>query len=132
MLFKKNMWRTDVFKKIFMLYSIAVTIAVIGFFAGKSTTEHRLMEQHRLELNAARERAAVLADTLEDIRTEAGSIGASLDRQRTSVSELRALIAEIRTRYEKMEELLDSSWDNYSDAWNIDSCIDISNGEQVE
>lgn len=126
------MRRTDVFKKIVMFYSIIVITAIIGFFGGKITTENRLMEQHRLELNAARERAAVLTDTLEMARTEVGEIGASLDRQRTSVSELRALIAEIRTRYEKMEELLDSSWDNYSDAWNIDSCVDISNGEQVE
>lgn len=120
------------FKKIVMFYSVAVTTVIIGFFAGKTTTEHRLMEQHRLELDAARERAAVLSDTLEDIRTEVGEIGASLSRQRTSVAELRSLITEVRTRYEKMEELLDSSWDNYSDAWNIDSCVGISNGEQVE
>lgn len=120
------------FKKIFMFYSIAVTISVISFFAGKITTENRLMEQHRLELDAARERAAVLSDTITRAREEVGAIGESLSRQRTSVAELRTLITEIRTRYEKMEELLDSSWDNYSDAWNIDSCIDISNGEQVE
>ena len=120
------------FKKVFMLYSIAVTIAVISFFAGKITTENRLMEQHRLELDAARERADVLSDTITRAREEVGAIGESLSRQRTSVSELRALITEVRTRYEKMEELLDSSWDNYSDAWNIDSCVDISNGEQVE
>ena len=120
------------FKKIAIFYSIIITTAIISFFAGKITTEQRLMEQHRLELDTARERAAVLTDTLKDIRTEAGAIGASLDKQRTSVAELRELISEIRTRYEKMEELLDSSWDNYSDAWNIDSCVDISNGEQVE
>lgn len=120
------------FKKIVMFYSVAVTAIIIGFFAGKITTENRLVEQHRQQLDAARERAAVLTDTLEDIRTEVGEIGASLGRQRTSVAELRELISEVRTRYEKMEELLDSSWDNYSDAWNIDSCVGISNGEQVE
>lgn len=115
-----------------MLYSIAVTIAVISFFAGKITTERRLMEQHRLELDAARERAATLTDTITRAREEVGAIGESLSRQRNSVAELRALITEVRTRYEKMEELLDSSWDNCSDDWNIDSCVDISNGEQVE
>ena len=120
------------FKKIAIFYSVIVTAAIIGFYAGKTTTEQRLVEQHRLELNAARERAAVLTDTLEDIRTEAGAIGASFDKQRTSVAELRELIGEVRARYEKMEELLDSSWDNYSDTWNIDSCIDSCNGEQVE
>lgn len=119
------------FKKIFMLYSIAVTIAVIGFFGGKITTENRLVEQHRQQLELARERTAVLADTLERARTEVGEIGASLDRQRTSVSELRALIAEVRTRYEKMEELLDSSWDNYSDAWNIDSGADSADEGEI-
>ena len=119
-------------KKIVMFYSVAVTAAVIGFFGGKITTESRLMEQHRLELDAARERAAVLSDTLEGIRTEAGAIGASLSRQRTSVSELRALIAEVRTRYEKMENLLNSSWDNDSNVRGSDSCTSSSTGEQVE
>lgn len=117
------------FKKIVIFYSIIVTAAIIGFFAGKITTEQRLVEQHRLELNAARERAAVLTDTLEDIRTEAGAIGASLDRQRTSVAELRELIGEVRTRYEKMENLLNSSWDNYSDVRGSYSGTDNSNGE---
>ena len=117
------------FKKIVIFYSIIVTAAIIGFFAGKITTEQRLVEQHRLELNAARERAAVLTDTLEDIRTEAGAIGASLDRQRTSVSELRELIGEVRTRYEKMEELINNSWDNYSDVRGSYSGTDNSNGE---
>lgn len=120
------------FKKIFMLYSIAVTIAVISFFAGKITTESRLMEQHRFELDAARERAAVLSYTITRAAETNRELGESLSRQRTSVAELRELISEVRTRYEKMEELLDSSWDNYSDAWSIDSCVDISNGEQVE
>lgn len=119
------------FKKIAMFYSVAVTAAVIGFFGGKITAESRLVEQHRQQLELARERTAVLADTLERARTEVGEIGASLDRQRTSVSELRALIAEVRARYEKMEELLDSSWDNYSDAWNIDGGTDSTDEDEV-
>lgn len=119
-------------KKIFMFYSIAVTIAVISFFAGKITTENRLMEQHRLELNAARERAAVLTDTITRAAETNRELGESLSRQRTSVSELRALIAEVRTRYEKMEELLNSSWDNYSDLRSGDICTNSNTGEQVE
>lgn len=120
------------FKKIFMLYSIAVTIAVISFFAGKITTENRLMEQNGRMLELARERAAVLTDTITRAAETNRELGESLSRQRTSVTELRKLISEIRTKYEKMEELLNSSWDNYSDAWNIDSCVGISNGEKVE
>lgn len=120
------------FKKIAIFYSIAVTIAVISFFGGKITTENRLVEQYRLELDAARERAATLSDTIARAAETNRELGESLSRQRTSVAELRELISEVRTRYEKMEELLDSSWDNYSDAWNIDSCVDISTDEQVE
>ena len=117
------------FKKIAMFYSIAVTIAVISFFAGKVTTEQRLMEQHRLELNAARERAAVLSDTLTRAREEVGEIGASLNRQRTSVSELRELIGEVRARFEKMENLLNGVEWNDSDTWNIDSGTTTTNEE---
>lgn len=117
------------FKKIAIFYSVIVTAAIIGFFAGKITTEQRLVEQHRLELDAARERAAVLSDTITRARTEVESIGESLDRQRTSVADLKQLIGEVRTRYEKMEELLNSSWDNYSDVRSSYSGTDISNGE---
>ena len=119
-------------KKIVMFYSIAVTIAVIGFFAGKITTENRLMEQHRLELDAARERAAVLSDTIARAAETNRELGESLSRQRTSVSELRALIAEVRTRYEKMENLLNSSWDNDSNIRSSGGCTSSSTGEQVE
>lgn len=118
-------------KKIAMFYSVAVTIAVISFFAGKITTENRLVEQHRLELDAARERANVLTDTLERARTEVGEIGASLDRQRTSVSELRELIGEVRARYEKMEELLSCVGRGDSDAGDIDGGADNACGGEI-
>ena len=120
------------FKKIIVYVAAIFILCNISFFTGSLSTKQRLMEQHRLELNAARERAAVLTDTLEDIRTEVGEIGASLDRQRTSVADLRELIGEVRTRYEKMEELLNSSWGNYSDIRSSDICTNSSIGEKVE
>ena len=119
------------FKKIAMFYSVAVTAAVIGFFGGKITTESRLVEQHRQQLELARQRTAFLTDTIEDIRTEAGAIGASLSRQRASVAELRELIGEVRTRYEKMEELLSSAGRDDSGAWNIDSGADSVDEDKV-
>lgn len=117
-------------KKIIVYISVCIILISAGFFAGKITTENRLVEQHRQQLELARERAAVLTDTLERARTEVGEIGASLDRQRTSVSELRALIGEVRRRYEKMENLLNSSWDNNSDIDSDNGCIDFSDGGQ--
>lgn len=92
----------------------------------------RLVEQHRMELELSRERAAVLTDTLTRAREEVGAIGESLSRQRTSVSELRVLIREVKEGYTKMEELLNSSWDDDSGARNIDICTNSSTGEQVE
>lgn len=87
------------------------------------------MEQHRVELELSRERAAVLTDTLTRARKEAGAIGESLSRQRTGVAELRDLLTEVKTRYKKMEELLDCSWDNNSDICSCNSCTNNSNGE---
>ena len=119
------------FKKIAIMYSIVVTAAIIGFFGGKITTENRLVEQHRLELDAARERAAVLTDTLEDVRAEAGAIGASLGRQRNNVAELRELIGEVRTRYEKMEELLSGTGRGVGDSGRIDGSAGNTIGDEI-
>lgn len=119
-------------KKIVVCVAVCIILISTGFFTGSVTTRYRLMEQHRLELELSRERAAVLTDTLSRAREEAGAIGESLSRQRTSVSELRALISEIRTRYEKMEDLLNSAGLNDCDILHSNSCINSSNGEQVE
>ena len=89
----------------------------------------RLVEQHRQQLELARQRADVLTDTLKDIRVEAWAIGASLDRQRTSVSELRSLFREVKERYTKMEDLLSSIGDNDCDSGNINSSINNSGGD---
>lgn len=69
----------------------------------------RLVAEHRQQLELSRARADVLTDTLTRAREEVGAIGESLSRQRTSVSELRELIREVRERYTKMENLLNSS-----------------------
>lgn len=105
---------------------ICILLLLSGVFFGTTyyyrSKYDRLVEQHRLELNTARERAAVLTDTLTRAREEVGAIGESLSRQRTSVSELRELIREIRTRYGKMEKLLSLSGNNNSDVGNNDNC----------
>lgn len=117
------------FKKIIVYVAVCIILISAGFFAGSITTKHQLVEQHRMELELARERADALTDTLTRAREEVGAIGESLSRQRTSVSELRELIGEVRRRYEKMENLLNSPWDNNSDIRDNNSCIDFSNGE---
>ena len=109
------------FEKVIVYIAATILIISASFFAGSITTKQRLMEQHRMELELSRERAAVLTDTLTRAREEAGAIGESLSRQRTSITELRDLIREIKTRYEKMEDLLNSVGNNDCYTGNINN-----------
>lgn len=117
-------------KKIIVYIAVCIILISAGFFTGSITAKHRLMEQHRLELELARERAATLTDAISRAREEVGAIGESLSRQRASTAELRELIGEIRTRYEKMENLLNSVGYDYSDIYSSNSRVDCSNGKQ--
>ena len=81
----------------------------------------RLVEQNRVELELARERSAVLTDTITRAREESSNIRESLSRQRTSVSELRNLIGEVRKHYEAMENIFNSSGLSDSGTWDNDS-----------
>ena len=91
----------------------------------------RLVEQNRMELAIARNTAAVLSDTINRAREEVGAIGESLSRQRNSVAELRELFTEVRTRYEKMENLLNSTGLNNFDVRADDSGTDTTDEEQI-
>lgn len=116
-------------KKVVMYIAVAIILISSSFFAGSITTKHRLMEQHRMELELARQRADVLTDTITRAREEAGAIGESLGKQRTSIAELRELIGEVKTRYDKMENLLNSVGSNNCDIWSSVGGINSSNGE---
>lgn len=116
-------------KKYLMFAVIGIILIIASFFTGAATTKHRLVEQHRVELELARQRADALTDTITRAREEVGAIGESLSRQRTSTAQLRELISEVRTRYEKMESLLNSTGRSFSDTNNNDSCVDYGSGE---
>ena len=112
------------FKKVYLCIFIALVIALLctGITARYYKDKYdRLVEQHRVELELARNTTNILSDTISRAREEVGAIGESLGKQRTSVSELRELIREVKTRYEKMEELLNSVG---SDDSNIRSSSD--------
>lgn len=116
-------------KKIVMYMAAVIILATISFFTGAITTKHRLMEQHRVELELARARSAVLSGTIESIREEISGFGESLSRQRTNTAQLRELIKEARARYEKMEKLLNDSGNYNNNSWNFDNNSNIINGE---
>ena len=116
-------------KKIIMYMAAVIILATISFFTGAITTKHRLMEQHRVELELARARSAVLSGTIESIREEISGFGESLSRQRNTTDQLRELLKEARTRYEKMEKLLNDSGNYNNSSWDFDSIPNSSNGE---
>lgn len=116
-------------KKIIMYMAAVIILATISFFAGSITTKHRLVEQHRMELELARARSAVLSGTIESIREEISGFGESLSRQRNNTDQLRNFLKEARTRYEKMEKLLNDSGNYNNNFGDFDSSTNISNGE---
>lgn len=116
-------------KKIVVYMAVIIILATISFFTGAITTKHRLMEQHRVELELARARSAVLSGTIESIREEISGFGESLSRQRNTTAQLRDLLTEVRTRYEKMEKLLNDSGNYNNNSGDFDSSTNISNGE---
>ena len=116
-------------KKIIMYMAAVIILATISFFTGAITTKHRLMEQHRVELELARARSAVLSGTIESIREEISGFGESLSRQRNTTDQLRELLKEARTRYEKMEKLLNDSGNYNNNVRTFDSIPNSSNGE---
>lgn len=117
------------YKKIIVYMAVIIILATISFFAGSITTKHRLVEQYRTELELARARSAVLSGTIESIREEVGAIGENLSRQRNNTNQLRELIKEVRTRYEKMEKLLNDSGNYNNNPGDFNSSTNTSNGE---
>ena len=112
---------------------ICVLLLFAGIFFGTTcyyrSKYTRLVEQNRTELELARERSAVLTNTITRAREESSNIRESLSRQRTSVSELRELISEIRKRYEAMENILNSNGIDYNSSRNINSNNDFNTSE---
>lgn len=114
--------KTFVYIIIALIVILLCTTASTVFYKNKYD---RAVEQYRLELSAARERASIYSEQINRARESVGAIGESLSRQRGSVAELRELFNEVRERYEEMENILSSAgcipnsddyyehWDNY-------------------
>lgn len=87
------------------------------------------MAEYRQQLELLRSRNEQYEDTYRQAAETNRELGECLSRTTTTISGLRSQISEVRTRYEKMEDLLNSVGYNDSDTWNIDSITNSSNGE---
>ena len=69
----------------------------------------RLVEQNRVELELARARSEQYENIYRSARETNIELGKCLSRSTTTLSGLREQLREIRAKYEKMENLLNSS-----------------------
>lgn len=83
---------------------------------------NQLVERHRMELELARTRAERYEEICREARDTNNELGKCLQRSTTTLSELREQIHEIRKRYEKMENLLNSFGVNNNNVGNNNSC----------
>lgn len=92
---------------------ICVLLLLAGIFC-TSTVYYRskytrLVEQNRIELELARERAEQYETIYRSARNTNRELGECLSRSTANIYELRTLINEVRKRYEAMENIFNSS-----------------------
>ena len=120
-------------EKTFLYVIIALVVLLLcttvstGFYKNKYD---KLVSEHRQQLELIRSRTEQYENTYKQARETNRELGECLSKSATTLSGLRQQISEVRERYEKMENLLNSSWDNDSDIYSDNSCIDSSDGEQ--
>ena len=99
------------FKKVYLYISIILIIALLctGITARHYKNKYdRLVEQHRVELELARSRTEQYESIYRQARETNRELGECLSKSAATLSGLRLQISEVRTRYEKMEDLLNS------------------------
>ena len=119
---------------------VFITIACILFFtmllSGGTTVYYknkyeRLVEQNRVELELLRNRTEQYENTYRQARETNSELGKCLSKSVTTLSELRHQISEVRERFEKMENLLNSVGLNDNNVWTDDNSTVITNEGQV-
>lgn len=119
---------------------VFIIIACILFFtllcSGGTTVYYknkydRLVEQNRMELELLRNRTEQYENTYRQARETNSELGKCLSKSVTTLSELRHQISEVRARYEKMENLLNSFGLNDNNVWTYDSSSDTTNEGQI-
>lgn len=89
----------------------------------------RLVERNRVELELARTRSEQYENIYRSARNTNRELGECLSRSTTTLSGLREQLREIRTKYEKMENLLNSFGNYDSDVGNNDNYDNLSSNE---
>ena len=91
----------------------------------------RLVEQNRVELELLRNRTEQYENTYRQARETNSELGKCLSKSVTTLSELRHQISEVRARFEKMENLLNSVGLNDNNIWTDYSSTDTTNEGRI-
>lgn len=89
----------------------------------------RLVAINRQQSELIRSRSEQYESIYRQARETNRELGECLSKSAATLSGLRLQISEVRSRYEKMEELLNSSGNNNSSSGDFNSCPNSSNGE---
>lgn len=99
------------FKKVYLYIFIALVVLLLcttvstGFYKNKY---NRLVSEHRQQLELIRSRTEQYESIYRQARETNRELGECLSKSAATLSGLRLQISEVRTRYEKMEDLLNS------------------------
>lgn len=112
---------------------ICVLLLFAGLFFGTAcyyrSKYTRLVEQNRIELELARARSEQYENIYRSARNTNRELGECLSRSTANIYELRALISEIRKRYEAMESIFNSNGLDYNSSRDINSDNDFNTSE---
>ena len=89
----------------------------------------RLVAINRQQSELIRSRSEQYESIYRQAREANRELGECLSKSVATLSELRELLKEVRSRYEKMEELLNCSGDNNNNVRDFDNSTNTSNGE---
>lgn len=112
-----------------LLFFLLCSITTTGLYKHKYD---RLVSEHRQQLELVRTKSEQYENIYRQARETNSELGKCLSESVTTLSGLRQQISEVKTRYEKMEKLLNSSIGYYDfDGRDNDSSAAITNEEQV-
>ena len=120
--------KTFLYVIIALVVLLLCTTASTGFYKNKYD---KLVSEHRQQLELLRNRTEQYENTYRQARETNSELGKCLSKSVTTLSELRELLTEVRTRYEKMEKLLYSSRNDYNNIWTNNSGAAITDEGQI-
>lgn len=112
-------------EKIFLYVIIALCLLLLCSITATGIYKYkydRLVAINRQQSELIRSRSEQYESIYRRARETNRELGKCLSKSVATLSGLRLQISEVRSRYEKMEELLNSSWDDYGDVGNNDIC----------